>query len=210
MQVIEHHGRWGEELVPVRDALLDGQLVVLPTDTVYGLAACADDEAAVRRMYEVKGRSIEQPTAIAFATIDALHERLPQMDVRTRWAVHALLPGPWTLIVDDPDAQWTWLTGGKPGPVGVRVAAGALDLPPFAATSANLAGEPTVHGVRDLDGDLAEHVSHAVDRGPIASSGESTILDITAWARGDGEIRVVRDAAGRYGQALAAIGDGPS
>lgn len=209
MLVLKDPAVGSSELSYVHRALEQGELVVVPTDTVYGLAALASDEAAVRRMYDCKGRALTQPTAIVFASIGQLQDALPSLGVRERWAVQALLPGPWTLVVDNPGEQWAWLTGGAPGPIGVRVPAGALELPPIAATSANGTGQPTASELAALDPELIEQVSCAVDRGVLPADRESTVLDLTSWARGDGDVRVLRDTAGRAGQALAVLSGAP-
>lgn len=210
MQVLRNgSGRSDGALQPVRDALAQGELVVVPTDTVYGLAAAADDRAAVERMYRLKGRDLAQPTAVVFGTVAQLDERLPDLTARARWAVRSLLPGPWTLVLDVPDVPWPWLTGGTAAPLGVRVPAGALELPPIAATSANLAGEPTAATIDELSPALAEEVAWAVDGGPLPAAQESTVLDLVAWARGEGDVRALRDTAGRLAQALVVL-DGAS
>lgn len=198
-----------ESLAAVREALDAGRIVLVPTDTVYGIAVRADDEAAVARMYSAKGRAVEQPTAVIFPSIDAVMEAFPDLGARAAWAMRALLPGPWTLIIDNPDGRWPWLTGGAPAPIGVRVPAGTLPLPPIAATSANASGQPTATTVDELDPSVAGQVAAAIDRGPLPRDMESTVLDIVAWSNGDGEVRVLRDTAGRAGQALAALADGP-
>ncbi|MCW2955451.1 MAG: L-threonylcarbamoyladenylate synthase [Thermoleophilia bacterium] len=194
-----------DELGYVRRALDDGAIVVVPTDTVYGLAAHADQPEAVAALYALKGRAADQPTAIAFPTIDALHAAIPELSLRARWAIAALLPGPWTLVVRNPAGRWTWLTGGTPGPIGLRVPAGALRLPPVAATSANLAGEPTVREVHELAPGVLEQVACAVDRGPLPPARESTIVDLTAWEVDEGPVRVVRDPGQRAGHVLAML-----
>ena len=209
MRVLQGQESIGAAAVELRAALDDGQLVVVPTDTVYGIAARADDETAVRALYAAKGRPVGQQTAVIFASLGQVGEHMPDLDPRSRWALNALLPGPWTLIVANPAGRWPWLTGGTPGPIGVRVPAGALDLPPIAATSANAAGRPTAATIDELDDDVADHVVVALDRGTLPAGNESTVLDVTAWARGDGEVHVLRDTAGRAGQALAALADGP-
>ena len=209
MLVLKDPAPGSSELAYVHRALEQGELVVVPTDTVYGLAALASDEAAVRKMYECKGRDATQPTAVVFSSIPQLQEALPDMGVRATWAVQSLLPGPWTLVIDNPDARWTWLTGGVAGPIGVRVPAGAVDLPPIAATSANVAGAPTAAQLTELAPELLEHVSCAIDRGVLPAEGESTVLDLVAWSRGDGDVRVLRDTPGRAGQALAVLADAP-
>jgi tRNA A37 threonylcarbamoyladenosine synthetase subunit TsaC/SUA5/YrdC len=80
-------------------------------------------------------------------------------------------------------------------------------LPPIAATSANPTGEPVAVNLRGLDPALAEHVTVAIDRGELPAEGESTVLDLVAWQRGEGDVRVLRDTAGRAGQALAVLAD---
>ncbi|MCW2921804.1 MAG: threonylcarbamoyl-AMP synthase [Thermoleophilia bacterium] len=209
MLVLKDPATGSSELAYVHRALEQGELVVVPTDTVYGLAALASDEAAVRRMYECKGRDVTQPTAVVFSSIGQLQSELPELGVRATWAVHSLLPGPWTLVLDNPGDRWTWLTGGEAGPIGVRVPAGAVDLPPIAATSANVAGETTAAQLSQLDPALVDQVSCAIDRGVLPPEGESTVLDLVAWSRGEGDVRVLRDTSGRAGQALAVLADAP-
>ena len=208
MRVIEHPDPGSAELDEVRVALERGELVVVPTDTVYGIAALATDEAAVRRLYELKQRPLDQATAVIFPTVAALREQLPWLGVRANWAVQSLLPGPWTLIVANPDGHFPWLTGGRAAPLGVRVPAGALELPPIAATSANTSGQPTAETVQELEETLTAQLSVAVDHGVLPRAAESTVLDLAAWEDG-GEVRVLRDTAGRAGQALAVLASVP-
>lgn len=208
MLVIRDPAPDSSEFGYVRRAIEQGELVVVPTDTVYGIAALATDEAAVRRLYAVKERPIEQATAVIFPSVATLREQLSWLSVRANWAVQSLLPGPWTLIVDNPDGHLPWLTGGAPAPLGIRVPAGALDLPPIAATSANRSGEPTIERVAELDPALTGSLSCAIDGGELPRSGESTVLHLADWERG-GEVRVLRDTAGRAGQALAALAGAP-
>ena len=196
------------ELGYARRALEQGELVVLPTDTVYGLAAHADNEQAVAKLYAAKGRPATEPTAVVFASLDQLHEHVTELSSRASWAISALLPGPWTLIVANPAGVYPWLTSGTPGPLGVRVPAGALDLPPVAASSANLAGVATPTQVADLAPEIIAAVACTIDRGVLGTSGASTVLDLTAWEAG-GDIHILRDDAGRAGQAFAALEHAP-
>lgn len=198
-----------DDAAEVARALDGGKLVVVPTDTVYGLAALASDEAAVACMYACKQRDPAQPTAVVFASVEQLLETLVDVNVRTRWAIQALLPGPWTLVMANAGGIWPWLTGGAPGPIGVRVPAGALQLPPLAATSANVSGRPTAEGVAALDPEIVDRVTHAIDRGLLPAQGESTVLDLVAWSRGEGDVVVLRDTARRAGQALAVLDGAP-
>jgi L-threonylcarbamoyladenylate synthase len=201
------------ELGYVRKALEQGQLVIVPTDTVYGIAARAADADAVARLYAAKGRPASQPTAVVFASVAALHEQFPELSSRARFAVAALLPGPWTLIVDNPEGQLPWLTGGERGPIGVRVPLGAYELPAIAASSANLAGQATINVVGELDLTLVDHVACVIDRGNLGLGGPavaSTVIDLTAWELGAGDIVVVRDEAQRAAQAFVALRGAPA
>ncbi|MCW2923193.1 MAG: threonylcarbamoyl-AMP synthase [Thermoleophilia bacterium] len=209
MLVLRDPAPESRELDYVRRALEAGELVVVPTDTVYGLAALASDQEAVARLYAAKGRGADQPTAVVYATAAALHADLPFLSKRASWAVGSLLPGPFTLIVDNPVGHLPWLTGGVPGPLGVRVPAGALALPAIAATSANPAGAPTARDVRSLDPSLQGVAACAVDRGELDPAAESTVVDLVAWEGGAGEPRILRDTAGRAGQVLAVLADAP-
>ena len=104
-----------------RGAFGPGEPVVLPFDTVYGLAADPEDEDAVERLYRLKGRAEGQPTALVAATLDQLLERIPELQGPARPMMPALLPGPFTLIVPNPARRFSWLTGPNPDAIGVRV-----------------------------------------------------------------------------------------
>ena len=135
------------ELEAAVQAIQDGRLAVVPTDTVYGLAARPDREEAVRLLYRAKGRDLQQPTALVASDLATLLERVPELRGRPERIASALLPGPYTLVLANPAGRYPWLTGRSPEALGVRVPGmtgvgrellarvGAL-----AATSANLHG----------------------------------------------------------------------
>ena len=102
-------------------AIRAGEPVVVPTDTVYGLAADAFHEAPVRRLYRLKGRDEGQPTALVAADVDVLIGAFPELRGRADAALRALLPGPYTLILPNPARRFPWLTGNRPETIGVRV-----------------------------------------------------------------------------------------
>jgi L-threonylcarbamoyladenylate synthase len=133
------------------EAVRSGEPVVLPFDTVYGLAADPEDEDAVERLYRLKGRDEGRPTALVAASIDQLLERIPELQGPAGSMMPALLPGPVTLIVPNPARRFSWLTGPNPDAIGVRVP--GLSGPGgevlrrvgiVAATSANHPGEPAL------------------------------------------------------------------
>lgn len=200
------------EIGYVRRALAEGELVIVPTDTLYGIAADASNEQACRRLYDVKGRAADQPTAIICSSIDELLDALPTTSLRARIAFEALLPGPWTLLVGNPDSRFLWACGNTPHVIGIRVPAEALALQPLMVTSANLPGAADITDITDLPEQIVRDVVCAVDTGTLDEPVASTVLDLTAWETGTGDVHVVRDRANRAPHALdllAGIGHVP-
>lgn len=174
-------------------ALRAGQPVVLPFDTVYGLAAEPHEEASTRRLYELKGRVETQPTALVAASIDALRACLPELDM-TR--VRHLLPGPLTLVVPNPAHRFAWLTGTNPDALGVRVphltgpTRAVLDeVGAVVATSANLPGGPDPRRLDDVPPEIRAGAAAVVDGGELPGA-PSTVVDLTGP-----EPRILREGA---------------
>lgn len=181
-------------------ALLGGALIILPTETVYGLAARADDPAAVARIYAVKGRPSQHPVIVHLAN-PRLDPSAPGSWVRevpdyARRLADALWPGPLTLVLPRSTRATDDVTGGQ-DTVAVRVPAHPLalevlramdELDPegaphgVAAPSANRFGHvsPTAlaHAVADL-GELLSDSDLAIDGGACDVGVESTIVDCT-------------------------------
>jgi L-threonylcarbamoyladenylate synthase len=166
-------------------AIRRGKLVILPTDTVYGLAATAVREDPVRALYRLKGRPHTQPTALIAPDLDALYELLPELRGRACAIARALLPGPYTLVLPNPARRYRWLTGENYDAIGVRVP----DLPEptaeivrrvtaIAATSANLAGGPDPRRLEDVPEELRAAAAVVVDGGELPGT-PSTVLDFT-------------------------------
>ena len=101
-------------------ALREGRPVLLPTDTVYGLAANPEREDWAKAALELKGRDGTKPTALLAASVEALLERVPEL-----WpsepVLRALLPGPYTLVLPNPARRYAWLAAARPDSIGVRV-----------------------------------------------------------------------------------------
>jgi L-threonylcarbamoyladenylate synthase len=183
-------------------AIRAGLPVVLPTDTVYGLCAAPDRAEPVRAMYRLKGRAEAQPTALVAASLEVLFERVPELRGRAS-ALGACLPGPFTLILSNPDGRFPWLTGSRPETIGVRVPelegvskqileqVGAL-----AATSANLPGGPDPRTLEEVPAEIREGCAAVVDGGRLPGL-PSTVIDLT----GD-EPRVIREGAVSAAEAL--------
>jgi L-threonylcarbamoyladenylate synthase len=183
-------------------ALRSGEPVVLPTDTVYGLCSRLEEEA-VMRMYGLKGRLPDRPTAVLFSSVKDAITAAPALNRRV---ADALLPGPFTLIIPNPERRFRFVTGSRPEVLGVRVPAltGAAALVlrkagPLAATSANLAGGRAPRRIGDVPFEIQEGCGAVIDSGELPGLA-STVVDLT----GD-EPRVLREGAVGADTALALV-----
>jgi L-threonylcarbamoyladenylate synthase len=187
-------------------ALRDGRLVVLPTDTVYGLCADGYREAPYRRLCRLKGRPEGMPTALLAADLDVILDAVPEARGWAAVAARALLPGPFTLVLPNPARRFRWLTGTTPETIGVRVP----DLPAdaravveragaVAATSANLHGGPDPARLEDVPDEILSAASVALDGGDLSGT-PSTVIDLTA-----AEPVILREGAVPAPEALARV-----
>jgi L-threonylcarbamoyladenylate synthase len=165
-------------------AIRAGEPVIVPTDTVYGLAADPFSEDAVRRLYQLKGRNEVQPTALVAADVDVLLDAVPELREHAHTA-GALLPGSYTLILPNPARRFSWLTGNRPETIGVRVPAVSGDaaellgrVQALAATSANRPGERDPRTVDEIPEELRRGCGAVLDVGELPGT-PSTVLDLT-------------------------------
>ena len=165
--------------------LLDGELALLPTDTVYGIAASAKREDACARLYALKQRPASQATAIMLGSVDGLMAALPETDERTAAVCSRLLPGAVTLIVANPAGRFAHACGERSDRIGVRVP----DLHPAVArladeagglviTSANLRGGPDPATLGEVPPELHDAAAFAVDGGRLPGR-PSSVIDVT-------------------------------
>ena len=182
-------------------AIRDGKLAIVPTDTVYGLATSPHREEFTRRLYAAKGRGARQPTALVAASVEVLCALLPELDSR----LAPVLPGPYTLVVPNPERRFPWLLGDGEA-IGVRVPAldgVALELltraESFVATSANLPGEPDPRTLADVPPELRAAAAALVDGGELPGT-PSTVIDLT----GPDPV-VLREGAVPASEALRAV-----
>jgi L-threonylcarbamoyladenylate synthase len=177
---------------PQRDAIeeaakwiLNGGLVAIPTDTLYGLAVDPFSADAVARVFAVKGRAAGRALpliATDVAQVEAHLGRLPEAGQRL---AARFWPGPLTLVVSAPRALARDVTGGT-GNVGVRVPADAVARAiceeagrPITATSANLSGEPATPDPDQVERALGDRLDLLIDTGLTRGGAPSTIVDVT-------------------------------
>lgn len=165
-------------------ALQRGQLVVFPTDTVYGVGADAFDPQAVRRLLAAKGRGPEMPPPVlisAASTLDALAVGVPPY---ARALIYKLWPGPLTLVCrQQPSLQWD--LGDTRGTVAIRMPDHKVALEllartgPLAVSSANRSGMESPVDADQAESMLGDSVEVILDAGPTAGPVPSTIVDVT-------------------------------
>lgn len=165
-------------------AVRRGELVVLPTDTVYGIGADAFDEEAVAKLLAAKGRGREMPPPVLVATAPTLHALGTDLAPWVQPLVDAFWPGPLTLVCRE-QSSLHWDLGETRGTVAVRqpdhpVALAILERTgPMAVSSANSTGMPAATDVEEAEAMLGDSVSVYVDGGKALGSTPSTILDVT-------------------------------
>lgn len=153
--------------------VLAGGVAILPTDTVYGMAAVVHNPDAVRRIFEIKQRGLDKPLPVLVAGMYQAIE-LGRFSPEAESAARDAWPGPLTLVV--PAVQPLRQLGGDGLSVGLRMPESAFVLAvieqsgPLAATSANLSGEPPAMAPDDLPGELMDSVDLVIDGGVLSSS----------------------------------------
>ena len=165
-------------------ALKTGRLVVMPTDTVYGIGADAFDSTAVAALLAAKGRGRDMPVGVlvgSWHTIDGLVYTVPD---GARDLIRAFWPGALSLVVTQaPSLQWD--LGDARGTVMLRmplhpVAIELLrEVGPMAVSSANVSGRPPAVDAGEARSQLGDLVDVYLDAGPSQQQGASTIVDLT-------------------------------
>ena len=172
-------------IAAAKEAIGRGRLVVMPTDTVYGLAADAFDPAGVRRLLRAKGRTRRVPTPVLIGSAETLRALATKVAPEARELSREFWPGALTIICrQQPTLQWD--LGDTRGTVAIRVPdhPDALELlaetGPLAVSSANHHGEPPATTIDQAYEQFGERVAVYLDAGPTPGPVASTILDATA------------------------------
>lgn len=176
---------------PLRECVSGGGVAVFPTDTVYGLCCDPEDAAAVARLYDLKGRAPDKPAALLCFSSQVALALLEESGARTQSALRALLPGPVTLLLANPERRFP-LCGGEL--LGLRVIDIGLSLPfPVLQSSANHAGGPDPRRLEDVPPAIRAGADLVIDGGALPGL-PSTVIDISALEMA-GSWRIVRSGA---------------
>jgi L-threonylcarbamoyladenylate synthase len=184
-----------------------GGVAVFPADGLYGLACDPLNADAVERIQALKGREERMPSAVRDFSPLAMRELVEGMGARTRNAVAALLPGPVTLVVANPDRRYPLACREDPERLGIRLIEGPLSgaMTPVLQTSANRSGEPPPHRFDDLAEGILAGADLAIDGGELTGA-PSTVVDLTELDS-TGAWRVLRDGGLSRDSLELALGD---
>ena len=175
-------GEIGSDIRQAATLLRDGGVIGMPTETVYGLAALASNEEAVRRVFDIKGRPYDHPLIVHLSPTEDLSQWGHFNSDATALA-QAFWPGPLTLLVPRTARVPDWVTGGR-DTVAIRVpnhpvAESLLELVAdgVVAPSANLFGKVSPTEAKHVFNDLGKLVDYILDGGPSEHGVESTIVE---------------------------------
>jgi L-threonylcarbamoyladenylate synthase len=188
----------------------EGGVAIFPADTLYGLACDPLNAGAVERIHSIKGRDDGKPSAVMYFSPLAMRELLSGLGSRTRDAVAALLPGPVTLVLANPERRYPLACREDPERLGVRLIDGPLAgaMTPIFQTSANRSGELAPRGFDEIDEEILAGADLAIDAGELIGE-PSTVVDVTGIDE-DRPWRVLRDGAlpeGEVDRRLSALAD---
>lgn len=206
-----------EGLRAARGAIGRGELVVIPTDTVYGLAADAFRPAAVQRLLDAKERGRDAPPPVlipGIPTLNALAESVPEVVEKL---VKEFWPGGLTVIVEARESL-AWDLGETRGTVALRMPDNRhalhllADTGPLAVSSANISGMPAATTAADALAMLGDRVSVYLDGGTVGGTlaagadPGSTIVDATSLHLPDGKLRIVRHGVIAEAEIIRVVG----
>ena len=194
-----------------RTALRRGELVVIPTDTVYGIAADAFSPKAVQRLLDAKGRTRQSPPPVLVPSVDTLEALAAVVPDAVRKLVDAFWPGGLTIVLPS-QPSLVWDLGDTDGTVAVRMPDNRIALEllsetgPLAVSSANLTGQPAATTAAAAEAMLGDSVDVYLDGGE-STSVSSTIVDATRLVGPGGTLTILREGAISREQIRDVVGD---
>jgi L-threonylcarbamoyladenylate synthase len=173
----------------------EGGVAIYPADGLYGIAADPLDPGPIERIHRLKGRDDGKPSAVLYFSPLAMREIVAGLGPRAGEAVGRLLPGPVTLVLDNPQHRYPLACREDPARLGVRLLDGPLAgvMHPMFQTSANLSGEQAPSRFEDLPESVVAGSDLAIDGG-VLTGFPSTVVDIASIDL-DGSWSILRQGA---------------
>ena len=171
-----------DEMDMIINELSKDNLVVYPTDTIYGIASNIHDDNAIKKVFELKNRSYDKPLSVCVHDFKQLEE-VAQLNGLQRKIVKLLLPGSYTLLFKKQEDVSPLLTANT-DVIGIRIPDNRISYQltrdfPITTTSANLSNNKTPDNIQDIVDELGLSVSVYIDEGRMHDNLYSTIIDLT-------------------------------
>ncbi len=164
--------------------IIEGKLVIFPTETVYGIGANGLDEKAVENIFIAKGRAQDNPLILHVSDISMIERIAKNINKTERKIIDTFFPGPLTIILERKEIVPDIVTGGL-NTVGIRMPSNKIANllikeanTPIAAPSANVSGRPSGTNINDIIDELGEKVSCIIDGGDTDIGVESTVIRV--------------------------------
>ncbi len=176
-----------KEIKKAVKVLQDGQVIVYPTDTLYGLGANAFDEWAIKRIYKIKKRCLRKPLSVLVRDVE-MARKIAYIDDKKAKILEAVWPGAITVILEKKDIVPSAVSGGK-DTIAIRIPNCAVTTAimaqvsfPVTTTSANISGDEDLLNVNDILKQFSQRSALpdlVLDAGELSPSKASTIIDLT-------------------------------
>jgi L-threonylcarbamoyladenylate synthase len=192
----------------LEECIWEGGVAVFPADTLYGLACDPLSGASAKRIHEIKGRDEGRSSAVMYFTPLAMRELIAGLGPRAREAVGALLPGPVTLVVANPERRYSLACREDPERLGVRLIEGPLAgmSLPILQTSANPSGYMAPDSFDGIEPEILDAADLAIDGGRLGGA-PSTVVDVSEIDSG-GDWTVLREGAIKRSEVDRRLGAG--
>lgn len=189
-----------------KELIASGQMVILPTETLFGLTCDATNEDALRKLFALKQRKMTQPAAVYLPDVASIDKHALIEHDYARRIISEHLPGPLTVVLGSRVADWPGIVSAD-GKIGIRVSTepfvnelARLTGKPLCATSANISGQPDCEDVRAIEDRFGSRVDLIVYRNKKVLSAPSTVIDLSGTRPA-----ILRQGAINLKERLAAI-----
>jgi L-threonylcarbamoyladenylate synthase len=186
--------------------ILDGGVIIYPTETIYGIGANALEPKIIERVYDIKERRKSNPILVLIPDRSALDELTLGVPEVAEQLMSEFWPGPLTIVFKAAPIVSKILTAGT-GKIGVRLSSDpfctellSICKIPITSTSANLSGESNPNSITMINKKVQDAVDLIVDAGTLTSQTPSTVVDVTK-----GKVELVREGAIEYGKILEVV-----
>lgn len=185
-----------EKLKEIAKAIKNGEIVVFPTETVYGIGTNALNEKAIKKLYEVKKRDLKKPISLLVSNIEMVERFTRDITDIEYKIMKEFFPGPLTIILKKKDIVPNIVTANG-NTVGIRMPEGEIvqkllkySNVPIATPSANISGKKTGTDIKQIQKDFGENVDYYIDGGKCKFGISSTIVKVI-----NGEIHILREGS---------------